>query len=247
MRRGMKCPICGKQTLPGAKLCAPCRAALKRARDDSAWQLPERATSPRADPSSVAIPASRWVLGSGRLPAWRGATIAALLVALGVAGGTLITRSGEAAKAPQASAARPTPIPVAQPAVQQPAPAQPEAASEAPPPRRAPAHDDVMPPPRHQPPVKPSRVAPEPAPALALVPVPVEPPPVVEPPKPAPAREPPGVSEPGQAVIEALARCAAEDFFGRIRCEYRVRASFCEGRWGEVPQCPGAPVNDHGQ
>src|SRR5439155_23895252 len=31
----MKCNICGGRTLPRAKLCLPCRAALRRARDDT--------------------------------------------------------------------------------------------------------------------------------------------------------------------------------------------------------------------
>ena len=35
----MKCMICGGQTLPGAKLCLPCRAALRRARDDTISEL----------------------------------------------------------------------------------------------------------------------------------------------------------------------------------------------------------------
>src|SRR6266550_1400407 len=35
----MKCNICGGRTLPGAKLCLPCRAALRRARDDTISEL----------------------------------------------------------------------------------------------------------------------------------------------------------------------------------------------------------------
>src|SRR5438445_4853190 len=35
----MKCNICGGRTLPGAKLCLPCRAALRRARDDTVSEL----------------------------------------------------------------------------------------------------------------------------------------------------------------------------------------------------------------
>src|SRR5262245_3297144 len=34
-----KCMICGGQTLHGAKLCMPCRAALRRARDDTISEL----------------------------------------------------------------------------------------------------------------------------------------------------------------------------------------------------------------
>ena len=35
----MKCNICGGRTLPRAKLCLPCRAALRRARDDTVSEL----------------------------------------------------------------------------------------------------------------------------------------------------------------------------------------------------------------
>jgi hypothetical protein len=35
----MKCMICGGMTLPGTKLCLPCRAALRRARDDTISEL----------------------------------------------------------------------------------------------------------------------------------------------------------------------------------------------------------------
>src|SRR4051794_35803140 len=84
----MKCPICGKQTLPGAKLCSPCRAALKRAKDDSVWVMPP-GQLPR--PAAAApLPATapiepRAVLGT-RLAGWRGAGVgvAALFVAAGV-------------------------------------------------------------------------------------------------------------------------------------------------------------------
>jgi hypothetical protein len=80
-------------------------------------------------------------------------------------------------------------------------------------------------------------------------PPPVEPAPAVEPPKPppAPVRAPARPVDPWQRMKDALARCGAEDLFARIGCEYRVRSSFCEGHWGENAQCPGAPVNDHGQ
>src|SRR5215216_3331009 len=35
----MKCNICGGRTLPRAKLCLPCRSALRRARDDTVSEL----------------------------------------------------------------------------------------------------------------------------------------------------------------------------------------------------------------
>jgi hypothetical protein len=244
----MKCPICGKQTLPGAKLCGPCRNALKRARDDSVWEMPGTPTTPRADSPADAPPAaSRWVLGSARLAGWRGITVAALLVAIGAAGGTILTRNGDAAREHEAAAALAPAAVITQPAAAVAPAVEPKPAAEAAP-ATLPAHDDVVQPPRHEPPhAKPARPAPEPPPVLA--PAPVDPPTVVEPPKPAPApvKEAPRPVDPWQRMTEALARCKAEDVFGRIGCEYRVRTSFCEGHWGENAQCPGAPVNDHGQ
>ena len=90
----MKCPICGKQTLPGAKLCSPCRAALKRAKDDSVWVMPPGAGSTRPaasglDPAGpTSSPTPRWVLGT-RLGGWRGVGVG--VVALFVAAGVLAT------------------------------------------------------------------------------------------------------------------------------------------------------------
>jgi hypothetical protein len=46
---------------------------------------------------------------------------------------------------------------------------------------------------------------------------------------------------------EGLARCASGDFFGRILCDQRVRREYCDGRWGQVPQCQSGVANDRGQ
>jgi hypothetical protein len=53
--------------------------------------------------------------------------------------------------------------------------------------------------------------------------------------------------DPWQAMNEALARCAREDFFSRIACERRLRQQYCANHWGVVPQCPIGPTTDHGQ
>jgi hypothetical protein len=50
-----------------------------------------------------------------------------------------------------------------------------------------------------------------------------------------------------QMYADAMARCAREDFFKRFGCEQRTRMQYCDGFWGQVPQCPAAPVRDHGQ
>lgn len=44
-----------------------------------------------------------------------------------------------------------------------------------------------------------------------------------------------------QQMQDAMARCKREDFFRRIGCEQSVGLQYCEGYWGKVPQCPGAP------
>jgi len=41
-----------------------------------------------------------------------------------------------------------------------------------------------------------------------------------------------------------LARCTG-DLIARIVCEQRVRQRFCEGRWGEVPECATGVTNEH--
>jgi len=46
---------------------------------------------------------------------------------------------------------------------------------------------------------------------------------------------------------EDLAGCKGQDFINRLVCDQRVRARYCNGYWGKVAQCPGAPQADHGQ
>ncbi|HKP66221.1 MAG TPA: hypothetical protein VJX31_06315 [Casimicrobiaceae bacterium] len=41
-----------------------------------------------------------------------------------------------------------------------------------------------------------------------------------------------------------LARCSG-DLIARIVCEQRVRQRFCEGRWGEAPECSMGVSNEH--
>lgn len=44
----------------------------------------------------------------------------------------------------------------------------------------------------------------------------------------------------------SLARCDG-DLITRIVCDQRVRRDFCEGHWGEAPECAGGISNEHGQ
>jgi ribosomal protein L40E len=56
------------------------------------------------------------------------------------------------------------------------------------------------------------------------------------------ARQP----DPWQAMHVSLARCGG-DLIDRIVCDQRVRRRFCEGHWGEAPECASFVANDHGQ
>jgi ribosomal protein L40E len=44
----------------------------------------------------------------------------------------------------------------------------------------------------------------------------------------------------------SLARCGG-DLIARIVCDQRVRRRFCEGHWGETPECASGVANEHGQ
>jgi hypothetical protein len=57
--------------------------------------------------------------------------------------------------------------------------------------------------------------------------------------------EPP-VPDRWETMSAAIATCARENFFSGIVCAERVRFQYCEGFWGQVPQCqagtrPGTP------
>jgi hypothetical protein len=113
-------------------------------------------------------------------------------------------------------------------------------------PKRASAHQRPVPVPAtkrtgtHQRPVPavqaPAGAAPPVAQTLAAAPVGA---PVAETRK---ARGP----DPWEAMHVGLARCGG-DLIARILCDQRVRRHFCEGHWGETPECASGVANDHGQ
>jgi hypothetical protein len=51
---------------------------------------------------------------------------------------------------------------------------------------------------------------------------------------------------PWQLMQVSLARCDGH-LIARIVCEHRVRRDFCQGHWGEGPECASGVANDHGQ
>jgi ribosomal protein L40E len=52
--------------------------------------------------------------------------------------------------------------------------------------------------------------------------------------------------DPWQAMHVSLAGCGG-DLIARIVCDQRVRRRFCEGHWGEAPECGSGFANDRGQ
>jgi hypothetical protein len=80
-------------------------------------------------------------------------------------------------------------------------------------------------------------MAPTPAPAPAPAPKAA----------PAPPPRPAAPTDRWAQMHDDLQRCTREDFINRVVCDQRVRLRYCEGYWGKVAQCPGAPSADHGQ
>jgi hypothetical protein len=272
----MKCMICGGQTLPGAKLCLPCRAALRRARDDTISELlplPRRrevfafSHSPDIGRSAPLAPAARpvterTVAGSRSRRRLSSAQLhAAAVVAFVTAAGVLTFIMARELQRER------TPALVAESVVQV---AEPRGVT----PRVSPstmlgnARDELRsasaPADFAEPdlPVAPGLVERksdrpfkakastakvsvllDPLPASA----PVDPPLIITaaPTAPAPVVR---VTPPDrvQLLAGALARCTG-DFLARFGCEHRTRAQYCDGQWGQIPQCPAGISNDHGQ
>ena len=52
--------------------------------------------------------------------------------------------------------------------------------------------------------------------------------------------------DPWQVMQVSLAGCGG-DLIDRIVCDQRVRRRFCEGHWGDAPECGSGVANQHGQ
>lgn len=257
--RSSACTICRQPAAPGSNLCAPCRSALKRARDSTVSEaiLPLRrqrkrpATTP-ATPAAESAPqgasAHRWVRG-----AWA--------VALGgvlVAGGAWIvhTRGNAGTIAPRYAVAAPE---SGAETIKAAATTAASTVSTAPAERAAVAAPGVDPAPRSldarslPSTIAVPRVAPH---AEAAVPLPLGPavasPSVVEAPPPAPivvAQAPAPRAPPPdrwQRLADALARCPADDLVARTMCQESLRLEHCDGFWGRVAACPARSERDYG-
>jgi hypothetical protein len=47
-----------------------------------------------------------------------------------------------------------------------------------------------------------------------------------------------------QSLAGALEKCSAEKFLAGVICEQKARLRYCEGKWGQVPQCTAKPHVD---
>jgi len=279
----MKCTICARLTLPGAKLCPACRSALRRARDDTISELlplpgrvdrlayrsagtfsaampapasrkarkPEQAETPKTPPR-----ASRARISSTTIALLGLSAVAMGIAVFGFIGARQshvarpVERSmGESVVARVAPAGEPriSPASLAEEARQTTtlnekpdevevvtAPAEPALPATL---RKEPARTER------------ARAAPRVAPPMPASSVPLGPQeeilprvaPVVvaaAPPAPPPDR--------WQLLASGLSRCSG-NVFSRLGCEQAIRSKFCEGYWGDVPQCPAGIPNDHGQ
>jgi len=268
----MKCMICGGQTLPGAKLCLPCRAALRRARDDTVSELlplPGRreafafSHSPGIGRAPPLAPAAT----SGERPARRRLSTAQLhavaVVAFVAAAGvlTFVTVHSAPREHAQAAATSADLPPAVAPRVS-PSTMLGTAREESRPSEALPV-DDLATLPAQVTPLaapapaaverKPDRATRARPPVRAVTRVELEPagaaspePVVIAAPAPVAATVAPPPVERAPTLAASLAACAG-NFFARTACEQRTRAQFCEGKWGLAPQCPAGVANEHGQ
>ena len=288
-----RCKICRRAAPRGSKLCAQCKAAVRRARQvptvvsellpaTTGTAFPPTRNPPRR---ATTAPAARRMA----LPPFsrRWATylaFAAFAVAVCVTGyfafDEIDNRSGGEPNAPVATATREGEVTVSAvvsvpPAVSDEsagAPIDPAPEQTLPPPheydvarqvvgtatapiasRASPARPLAYPPSRRQaatPETVPERLTPPARVASAgsdSATTPAGdtygPPQVVRPAEPPEARAPDRL----QMLRVAVARCAKENFLAGFVCDQQARLRYCEGHWGEVPECPGGIRADSGR
>jgi hypothetical protein len=54
----------------------------------------------------------------------------------------------------------------------------------------------------------------------------------------------PANGDDGPSLATMLEKCSEEKFLAGVICEQKVRLRYCEGRWGQVPQCTKKPHVD---
>lgn len=239
------CVICRGPRLSGARLCAPCKAALKRARLETVSELvprpsraaaEERARRRRKNPVA-ATPArahQRW---------WIVPALFLLVVAAGAVG-DLALHAARRTEVPLLASPVVAPAPQVEPAAVALKSAQPIVEAPAPqsaPPAAVTPHPVRVAPKRIAPPVTNAAPADRFAAATPAAASPVSTPEIVSPVREAPA------PDRWQVMADQIARCGRDGFLAGVICEQRVRLKYCEGYWGQVAQCPSSIANDHGQ
>jgi hypothetical protein len=54
----------------------------------------------------------------------------------------------------------------------------------------------------------------------------------------------PSAADDAQSLATMLEKCSDEKFLAGVICEQKVRLRYCEGKWGQVPQCTKKPHVD---
>jgi hypothetical protein len=261
----MNCTICGKPSLPGAMLCAPCKAALKRARYVTVQEdirrtsvidvrrQPRRARVAAAVPTPVRnVPDSATPVPSHTSTDVNAALGRRIFIGIFVVAAILGSASyfglrelgahaGDGATALPASELRhEVPASVAAPAKDEPAsPPSSVAAAAAP---VAPGLDPLA-----LPVAKPQVKRAPPASRATFATSNGDPPDATyvapEPDKPAPAPPPPPPApDRWQTMRDAQAQCDRQGLIDGLICGQRVKMQYCDGYWGKVAQCQGANV-----
>jgi len=242
-----KCRLCGQPPAGPGGLCTDCSRALARSREGSAavrkgagaptrrQRVVERIvlTSP-VDPEPARSPkkahAALWAtIGVG--------AVVAVLIAT-----ANLTPSRPVEIKVSERPARTVPPPLLEPGTQseplEAEPPAPQKVSEPPP----------QPPKESTKALRPQRTAPAPRPiaepnATDAAPAPA---PQVE----APVQQAranivaPANADDGQSLAAMLEKCSEEKFLAGVICEQKVRLRYCEGKWGQVPQCTKKPHVD---
>lgn len=264
----MDCTICGKPTLPGAMLCAPCKAALKRARYVTVQEDMRRPSviDVRRQPRRVRAPAPTPVPMPARSvpdhaapvpvpapsdvnPALGRRIFVGIFVVAGMLGSAsyfglreLGAHAGDAATAPASPAAesrQDVSASVAAPRKEAPAPPPPSlAANQA----QAAVATALQALPSAKSPIKRAQAASR----ATFATTNGDPPDAMyvapEPEKPAPAPPPPPAPDRWQTMRDAQAQCDRQGVIDGLICGQRVKMQYCDGYWGKVPQCQGANV-----
>ncbi|MEO8676065.1 MAG: hypothetical protein ABI569_10825 [Casimicrobiaceae bacterium] len=253
------CNICHGPRLPGARLCAPCKAALKRARLETVADLIPRPSRALAEAEAARRQQKAHAAAAPvTLPHRRSWLIPAVVVlsAIVLGGGYLAQQLARPFVVPYVPIKLAPPAPHPAPSAVKPAPAPerpPDVIPDAKPAgdatmRGATPHPTAIAPKNRPPPKRAVEAAPAPSPPLVTSGASTAPP--VAAPAPAPEAVPPAREAPPpdrwQVMADQIARCYGDGFFAGAVCEQRVRRQYCDGYWGQVAQCRSGVVDDHG-